>query len=157
MGNRRQVPWKTKHRATIWFSDPPPRRVCGENHGLKGSLHPGFTAARLAGARTRKQPERRSAEEGQEDAGTCLLEYRACVCAQRLIRVRLCSYVHCSPPDASVQGIFQAGVLEGVSISFSREPSWPRVQTCISCLAGKFLTTEKPGKPINHIPYILCI
>ena len=27
------------------------------------------------------------------------------------------------------------------------ESSWPRDQTCISCLAGGFFTTEPPGKP----------
>ena len=157
MENRRQVPWKTKHRATIWFSDPPPRRVSGENHGLKGSLHPGFTAALLTTARTRKQPERPSTEEGQEDAETCLLEYCACMCAQRLIRVRLCSYVHCSPPDASVQRIFQAGVLEGISISFSRESSWPRDQSGISCSGRWVLYYYPPGaQPLTGMKNAIC-
>ena len=40
---------------------------------------------------------------------------------------------------------FQARILEWVAISYSREPSWPGDQTCISCvsaLAGGFFTTE---------------
>ena len=44
---------------------------------------------------------------------------------------------------------FQARILEWVAISYSRESSWPRDQTCISCvsaLAGGFFTTEPPGK-----------
>ena len=39
------------------------------------------------------------------------------------------------PPRLSVQGIFQAGVLEWVAISFSLESSRPRDQTCISCIS----------------------
>ena len=49
----------------------------------------------------------------------------------------------CSPPGSSVHGISQARVLEWVAISFSRG----FYQTCISCLAGRFFTTEPPGKP----------
>ena len=48
-----------------------------------------------------------------------------------------------SPPGSSVHGIFQARVLEWVAISSSRESSWPRDQTrvsCGSCLAGGFFT-----------------
>ena len=44
---------------------------------------------------------------------------------------------------------FQARILEWAAISYSRESSWPRDQTCISCvsaLAGGFFTTEPPGK-----------
>ena len=40
-------------------------------------------------------------------------------------------------------GIFLAGILEWVAISFSRGPSQPRDQTCISCvscIAGEFFT-----------------
>ena len=41
----------------------------------------------------------------------------------------LCDLMVCSLPRSSVHGIFQAGVLEWVAISFSRESSRPRVQT----------------------------
>ena len=44
----------------------------------------------------------------------------------------------CSPPGFSVHGISQARILEWVAISFSRESSWPRDRTHISCLAGRF-------------------
>ena len=44
-------------------------------------------------------------------------------------------------------GFSQARILEWVAIPFSRGSSWPRDQTHISCLAGKFFTTEPPGKP----------
>ena len=41
----------------------------------------------------------------------------------------------------------QARILEWVAISFSRGSSWPRDQTCISWIAGRFFTTESLGKP----------
>ena len=55
-----------------------------------------------------------------------------------------------SPPGASVHGILQARILEGVAMPSSRGSSWPRDETrvsCISCTAGRFFTTEPPGKP----------
>ena len=50
----------------------------------------------------------------------------------------------------SVYGIFQARILEWVAIFFSRGSSQPRDQThvfCVSCIAGRFFTTEPPQKP----------
>ena len=59
----------------------------------------------------------------------------------------------CGPPGSSVHRISQARILEWVAISFSRGSSWPRGWTrgsCqISCIAGRFLTTEPPGKPCS--------
>ena len=52
------------------------------------------------------------------------------------------------PPDSSVHGILQARLLEWVAISFSRGSSWTRDWTHISCIAGRFFTTELPK---NHI------
>ena len=46
----------------------------------------------------------------------------------------------CSPPGFSVKGILQAGILEWVAIPFFRGSSWPRDQTWVSCIAGKFFT-----------------
>ena len=45
-----------------------------------------------------------------------------------------------SPPDSSVYGIFQARILEGVAILFSRGSSQPRDRTQVSCIAGRFFT-----------------
>ena len=50
-------------------------------------------------------------------------------CKVRLLYDR----VDCSPPDFSVYGIFQARILEWVAISSSRESSWIRDRTRISC------------------------
>ena len=52
----------------------------------------------------------------------------------------LCNPMDCSPPSSSVYEISQAGILEGVTISFSRGSSWPRDWTWVSCIAGRFFT-----------------
>ena len=44
----------------------------------------------------------------------------------------LCDPTDCSPPGSSVHGIFRAGILEWVAISFSRGSSRPRDRTCVS-------------------------
>ena len=44
--------------------------------------------------------------------------------------------------------IFQARILEWVSISFSRGSSWPRDQTRVSLIAARGFTSEPPGSPI---------
>ena len=54
----------------------------------------------------------------------------------------LCDPVDCSPPVSSVHGILQARRLEWVAISFSRKSSQPRDETQVSCIAGRFFTTE---------------
>ena len=59
----------------------------------------------------------------------------------------------CSLPDFSVHGIFQARVLEWVTISFSRGSSWPRSWTRVSRIAGRrftvWATREAQCDPID--------
>ena len=52
----------------------------------------------------------------------------------------LCNSMGYSAPGSSVQGILQARILEWVAISYSRGSSWPRNQTPVSCIAGRFFT-----------------
>ena len=52
----------------------------------------------------------------------------------------LCDPRDHSPPGSSVHGILQARVLEQVAIPFSRGSYWPRDQTWVSCIAGRFFT-----------------
>ena len=52
----------------------------------------------------------------------------------------LCDPVDCSPPGSSVMGILQAGIVEWVTMLFSRGSSQPRDQTQVSCIAGRFFT-----------------
>ena len=49
-------------------------------------------------------------------------------------------WIVCSLPGSSIRGIFQARVLEWVSISFSRGSSQPRDQTWVSRIAGRHVT-----------------
>ena len=58
-----------------------------------------------------------------------------------------CDPVDYSPPGSSVHGIFQARILEGLAISFSRESSQPRDQTCISCVGSNSLPLSHQGSP----------
>ena len=74
---------------------------------------------------------------------------------------KMCTHVHslqscltlgdpvdCSPPSSSVLGILQARILEWAAMPSSKGSSGSRDQTCISCIAGRVLTTESPGKPL---------
>ena len=57
------------------------------------------------------------------------------------------SPMDCSLPGSSVPGISQARVLEWIAISFYRDLSDPGMEHMSPALAGKFFTTEPPGKP----------
>ena len=57
-----------------------------------------------------------------------------------------CNSMDCSLPGSSVHGIFWARILGWVAISFSRKSSRARDLTRVSCLAGRFFTTEPPVK-----------
>ena len=62
----------------------------------------------------------------------CVLVAQSCL--------TLCDPMDCSLAGSSVHGILQARILEWVVIPFSRGSSGPRDWTCISCIAGGFLT-----------------
>ena len=85
---------------------------------------------------------------------------------QRIAWVRVKSLSHvwlfatpcmdCSLPGSSVQGIFQARILEWAAISFSRGSSQPRNRTQVSRTVGRRFTIwasrevkELPGKLLN--------
>ena len=59
----------------------------------------------------------------------------------------LCDTMNCSPTGSSVDGVFQARILEWVAISFSRGYSQPRDQTQVSRIQADSLSAELPGKP----------
>ena len=56
-----------------------------------------------------------------------------------------------SLPGSSIHEIFQARVLQWVAISFSRESSWPRDRTWVSCSAGRCFTVwaTREGSSVN--------
>ena len=51
-----------------------------------------------------------------------------------------CDPMDCSPPGSSVYGILQARIQEWVAIASSKGSSWPRDQTQVSCIVGRFFT-----------------
>ena len=51
------------------------------------------------------------------------------------------------PPGCSAHGILQTKILEWVTMASSRGSSPPRDRTWVSCPAGEFFTTKRPGKP----------
>ena len=72
--------------------------------------------------------------------------YDACVGAKSLQSCpTLCD---CSPPGFSAHGILQTRILECVAMPSSRGYPKPRDRTCISCILGRFLTTE----PVREAP-----
>ena len=65
--------------------------------------------------------------------------------------VQLCDPLDCSPPGSSVHGILQAGILEWVAISSSRESSWPRTEPMSPsspALAGRSLSLSHLGSTL---------
>ena len=78
----------------------------------------------------------------------CVLVTQSCL--------TLCDPMDCSPPGSSVHEISQARILERVAISFSRGSSQPRNRTHTSCLAGRFFTTEPPGRQLEGSCAVSC-
>ena len=76
-----------------------------------------------------------------------------CCCLVAKSCLTLCNPMDYSLPCSSVHGISQARILEWVAISSSSGSSQPRDRTHISCLAGKFFTTESPQKPMSVITH----
>ena len=74
-----------------------------------------------------------------------------CVHAKSLwLCLTLCDPTDCNSLGSSVRGILQARILEWVAMPSSRECSWPRDQTQVSCsswITDRFFTAEPPGKP----------
>ena len=62
----------------------------------------------------------------------------------------LCDSMDCTWPGSSVHWILQAGILEWVTIPFSRGSSRPRDWTWVSALQADPLLSEPPGKPISR-------
>ena len=69
----------------------------------------------------------------------------------------LCDPIDCGPLSSSVLRILQARIVEWIAISSSRGSSWPRDWTPVSCIAGRFFTTEPLGKALISSPQVLGI
>jgi len=59
-----------------------------------------------------------------------------------------------SPPGSSVHRILQARILEWVAIPFYRGSSPPGELNLVSCIAGRFFTSEPPEKPSIILEYL---
>ena len=84
-----------------------------------------------------------------------VLSMFCCCCLFTKSCPTFCDPMDCSSPGSSVHGISQARILEWIAISSSTGSSQPRDQTQVSCLAGRFFTTEPPGKP--HEACLSCV
>ena len=73
-----------------------------------------------------------------------------CCCLVARSRLTLRFSMDCSPPGLSVRGVFQARIPEWVAISFSRESSWPRNGTCVSCLGRWILHVRATWEAQNN-------
>ena len=77
-----------------------------------------------------------------------IIVYKPLVWCEWIVKVKSLSRVptlrdpmDCSLPGSSVHGIFQARVLEWVTVSFSRRSSRPRDWTRVSHIVGRCFTT----------------
>ena len=62
----------------------------------------------------------------------------------------LCGPMDWSPPGSSVHGILQARILEGFAMPSSRGSSWPRDQTWVFHIAGRFFTLWATKVPSTY-------
>ena len=70
-----------------------------------------------------------------------------CCALSRVSWVWLCKLMDRSPQGSSIHRILQVRILKSVAVPFSRGSSWPRNQTCVSCvsaLQADSLPTEPP-------------
>ena len=51
----------------------------------------------------------------------------------------------CGLLGSSIHGILQSRILEWIAIPFTRGSFWPRDQTWVSCIAGRFFTIWATG------------
>ena len=74
-----------------------------------------------------------------------------CVLSRFSLCPTIASHWICPMDSGSIQSvhwILQARILEWVAMPSSRGSSQPRDQNCVSCIAGRFFTTEPLGQPI---------
>ena len=85
-------------------------------------------------------------------AASCVISFRRAqdfhVTGEKVKVTQLCP-AFCDPMDYTVHGILQAKILEWVAIPFSRGTFPTQDRTQVSCIAGRFFTTEPPEKPKN--------
>ena len=76
----------------------------------------------------------------------CGFSYIICVLVAQLC-LTLCYPMDCSLPGSSCPWNSPGKNTRGVAIPFSRGSSWPREQTWVSCIAGRFFTIWDTVEP----------
>ena len=71
---------------------------------------------------------------------SCAIQYFLSILLATQSCLTFCDPMDYSPPGFSVHGILQARILQWVAIPFSKGSSWPRDQTQVSGIAGRFFT-----------------
>ena len=62
-----------------------------------------------------------------------------------------CNPMDCSLPGSSVHGILQTRIPEWEDYPFSKGSSWPRNQTGVSCITGRFFTSWATREEVIYI------
>ena len=78
---------------------------------------------------------------------TLLGGWIVCVCSVAQLCPTLCDPMDCSPPGSSVHGSSQQEHWSGLPFLPPGGPPDPGIETTSPTLAGRFFTTEPPGKP----------
>ena len=81
----------------------------------------------------------------------------AVACLTTKLCSTLCNAMKCSPPVSPVHGISQARILDRVAILSSRDISYLGIYPASLALAGRFFTTESPGKPLYPCMLLLLL
>ena len=68
---------------------------------------------------------------------------------QRVLSMARAKLMDCSPPGSSVHGILQARILDWLTFPPPGDLPNPGIEHVCPPLAGRFFTTESPGKPIG--------
>ena len=79
------------------------------------------------------------------------------MCAQPLQSgLTLCNPMDDSPPGSSVHGILQARILEWVAMPSSKDLPNPGIKPLsVSCITGRFFTTEPLEKPMKKTVMVI--
>ena len=77
-----------------------------------------------------------------------------CACSVAQLYLTLCDSMDCNLQDFSVHGISQSRILEWVAFPSPGDLPDPGIKQASPALAGRFFTTEPPGKPLIYVTYI---
>ena len=77
-----------------------------------------------------------------------LLQFFTCCCLAAQLSLTLFDPMDCNLPRSSVHGIPKQKYWSGLPFPSPGDLPDPGIKTSVSCLAGRFFTTEPPGKLI---------